>query len=189
VLIWLTQMAWIPFLAAGVINGVGHFWGYRSWSTPDASTNIVPWGIVIGGEELHNNHHAYPTSARFSNKWYELDVGWWYVRALSALGLATARYLPPTARLASPRAAAGVDTVEAIIRCRYEVLASYDRMPRPPHAVHTLQAMRAELAALWSRSMASREHLVAQLEDWCRRAEASGIASLAEFSQRLRRYA
>ena len=191
VLIWLTQIAWIPFLAAGVINGVGHYWGYRQWSTPDASTNIVPWGFLIGGEELHNNHHAYPTSARFSNKWYELDVGWWYVRLLSALGLATARYVPPTARFAPPKAAVGADTLEAIIRCRYEVLARYDKMLQQPksHALETIHAMRQELAALWGRSKASREHLVAQLQDWCRRAEASGIAPLVEFSQRLRCYA
>src|SRR5258708_24287338 len=191
VLVWLVQIAWIPFLAAGVINGVGHYWGYRQWSTPDASTNIVPWGFLIGGEELHNNHHAYPTSARFSNKWYELDVGWWDVRILAALGLAVARHVPPTARFAAPKALAGVDTLEAIIRCRYEVLARYDKMLQQPksHALETIHAMRHELAALWGRSKASREHLVAQLQDWCRRAEASGIAPLAEFSQRLRCYA
>ena len=74
-LIFLTQIVWIPFWAAGVINGIGHFWGYRNWSTGDASTNIVPWGILIGGEELHNNHHAFATSARLSNKWYEFDYG------------------------------------------------------------------------------------------------------------------
>lgn len=76
VLVWLTQIAWIPFWAAGVINGVGHFFGYRSYDVEDASTNIVPWGILIGGEELHNNHHAYASAAKFSNKWYELDLDW-----------------------------------------------------------------------------------------------------------------
>jgi stearoyl-CoA desaturase (delta-9 desaturase) len=74
--IWGVQMLWIPLHAAGVINGIGHWWGYRNYDSPDASTNIVPWGIWIGGEELHNNHHTYPTSAKFSTKWHEFDIGW-----------------------------------------------------------------------------------------------------------------
>jgi len=90
-LILVTQLVWIPFWAAGVINGIGHFWGYRNWSTEDASTNIFPWGILIGGEELHNNHHASVTSAKLSNKWYELDIGWLYIRLLETFGLARVR--------------------------------------------------------------------------------------------------
>ena len=86
--IWAVQMMWIPFFAAGVINGVGHYWGYRSFQAEDASRNIVPWGIIIGGEELHNNHHAYPSSARLSNKWWEFDIGWMYIRRHGSLGLA-----------------------------------------------------------------------------------------------------
>ena len=88
-LILLTQIAWIPFWAAGVINGIGHFFGYRSYDVPDASTNIVPWGILIGGEELHNNHHAFAASAKLSSKWYEFDIGWMYICILESLGLAT----------------------------------------------------------------------------------------------------
>ena len=84
-LIWAVQIIWIPFWAAGVINGLGHFWGYRNFASPDASTNISPWGILIGGEELHNNHHTYPTSARLSIRWYEVDIGWLYIRILAAL--------------------------------------------------------------------------------------------------------
>jgi stearoyl-CoA desaturase (Delta-9 desaturase) len=94
-LIWLTQIAWIPFWAAGVINGVGHFFGYRSYDVPDASTNIVPWGILIGGEELHNNHHAFASSAKLSSKWYEFDIGWMYICILESLGLATVKRLAP----------------------------------------------------------------------------------------------
>jgi stearoyl-CoA desaturase (delta-9 desaturase) len=86
-LIWLVQMAWIPFWAAGVINGVGHWWGYRNGETKDHSRNISPWGIVIGGEELHNNHHLDPASARLSQKWYEFDIGWMYIKIFSWLGL------------------------------------------------------------------------------------------------------
>ena len=88
IVIWLIQMAWIPFWAAGVINGIGHFWGYRNHNTLDTSKNIVPFGILIGGEELHNNHHQDPASAKLSNKWWELDIGWIYLKAFSFLGLA-----------------------------------------------------------------------------------------------------
>src|SRR5437868_12062453 len=104
VLIWLAQVAWIPFWAAGVINGIGHYLGYRSYDDAAASTNIVPWGILIGGEELHNNHHAFASSARLSSKWYEFDIGWLYIRVLSALGLATIKHVAPAPpRLVAPR--------------------------------------------------------------------------------------
>ncbi len=90
-LIWGVQMIWIPFWAAGFINGVGHWWGYRNGSTDDHSRNVSPWGILIGGEELHNNHHLDPASPKFSRKSWELDVGWIYIRILSVLGLAKVR--------------------------------------------------------------------------------------------------
>jgi stearoyl-CoA desaturase (delta-9 desaturase) len=88
IVMWLVQMAWIPFFAAGVVNGVGHWWGYRNTDTPDCSRNIFPWDILVGGEFLHNNHHANPASAKLSHKWWELDVGWIYIRLLEMLGLA-----------------------------------------------------------------------------------------------------
>ena len=124
-LVWAVQMAWIPFWAAGVINGVGHCWGYRNFACADASTNILPWGILIGGEELHNNHHAYATSAKLSNKWYEFDVGWFYICILVALGLARVKKLAPRARLGALRGAVDSRTLEAIVTYRYEVLARY----------------------------------------------------------------
>src|SRR5215831_309468 len=96
---WAVQMAWIPVLAAGVVNGIGHFWGYRNFATGDASTNIVPWGILIGGEELHNNHHAFGSSAKLSSKWYEFDIGWLYIRILQAFRLARVRKVAPKLRL------------------------------------------------------------------------------------------
>src|SRR5258705_4862822 len=104
VTIFAIQMLWIPFFAAGVINGVGHWWGYRNFQPEDASTNIVPWGILIGGEELHNNHHAYATSAKLSSKWYEFDIGWLYICILSSLGLSTVKKVAPKPRFAEPRA-------------------------------------------------------------------------------------
>jgi stearoyl-CoA desaturase (Delta-9 desaturase) len=121
--IWAVQMAWIPFWAAGVINGIGHFWGYRNWTTEDASTNIVPWGIIIGGEELHNNHHAYATSAKLSNKWYEFDIGWMYIRLLEAFGLAQVKKVAPTPRFTEAKAVDS-ETLQAVITHRYDVLAS-----------------------------------------------------------------
>jgi stearoyl-CoA desaturase (Delta-9 desaturase) len=235
-LIWLTQIAWIPFWAAGVINGIGHFFGYRSYGVADASRNIVPWGIFIGGEELHNNHHAYASSAKLSTKWYEFDVGWMYIRTLELLGLATVKKVAPKPRFAQPKAAADLDTLHAVITNRYDVLSRYaksvkrtyaDEIERLRHwspgdaevlrslrrallrgqavagaerarlsealknsrALATAIAMRDELAALWERSSASKEQLLKQLQDWCHRAEASGVAPLVDFSHRLRSYA
>jgi stearoyl-CoA desaturase (delta-9 desaturase) len=195
-LIYLAQIAWIPFWAAGVINGIGHFWGYRNWSTADASTNIVPWGILIGGEELHNNHHAFTTSAKFSSAWYELDLGWMYIRVLEALGLAKVRRVAPVPRFGAPAAIPDLQTLQAVITHRYDVQAKYAKTlkrinaeERDAHALDTAHAMGRELPTLWERSTASKEQLVQRLQDWCRRAEASGIRPLVEFSQKLRRYA
>src|SRR5688572_3552046 len=236
VLIWLMQIAWIPFWAAGVINGVGHFFGYRNYDVADASTNIVPWGILIGGEELHNNHHAFASSAKLSAKWYEFDLGWMYICILESLGLATVKRLAPKPRFAEPKPAADLDTLHAVIANRYDVLSRYAKSIRRTYAdelerlrkwsprdaevlrslkrallrgqaaagtegtrlaealknsraLATVLAMRNDLLALWERSNASKEQLLRQLQDWCRRAEASGIAPLVDFSQRLRSYA
>nr|MCU0898249.1 transposase [Burkholderiales bacterium] len=236
-LILITQIAWIPFWAAGVINGIGHFWGYRNWETEDASTNIFPIGILIGGEELHNNHHAFASSARLSSKWYEFDIGWMYIRIMEMLGLARVKKLAPTPRFREAKPMVDLETLQAVISNRYDVLAKYAkslkqtyadevaklRQVRPQDALalkrlrrrlvrdeRKLDApQRAELAAalskstplarayelrrelesLWVRSSASREQLVRQLQDWCQRAEASGIAPIVEFSRRLRSYA
>jgi stearoyl-CoA desaturase (delta-9 desaturase) len=124
--VWAVQMLWIPITAAGVINGIGHFWGYRNFNNEDASRNIVPWGILIGGEELHNNHHTYATSAKLSNKWYEFDIGWLYIQMMSAVGLATVKKVPPKPVLSEVRPA-DQDTLEAIIANRYEVMARYSK--------------------------------------------------------------
>jgi stearoyl-CoA desaturase (delta-9 desaturase) len=234
-LIWLVQIAWIPFWAAGVINGVGHYFGYRSYDVADASTNIVPWGILIGGEELHNNHHAFASSAKLSSKWYEFDIGWLYIRILESLGLATVKKVAPKPRFAEPKASADLDTLHAVIANRYDVLSSYAKSVKRTYAeelerlkhwspgdaevlrslrrallrgqalagaegvklaealkkasgLATVIAMRQELVALWERSSASKEQLLRQLQDWCHRAEASGVAALVDFSWRLRSY-
>ena len=124
-LIWGVQMLWIPFWAAGVINGIGHWWGYRNFVTEDASTNIVPWAVWIGGEELHNNHHAYPTSAKFSIRPYEFDLGWLYIRILSSLGLATVRKTAPKVKLEPSKIEVDYATVQAVIAHRFDVMANY----------------------------------------------------------------
>ena len=128
--VWAVQMLWIPITAAGIINGIGHYWGYRNFEAPDASTNIVPWGVIIGGEELHNNHHTYPTSAKLSVKRFEFDIGWGYIRMLQMLGLATVRKTPPKLALGTVRGEADSRTLEALIANRYEVMAQYAKQVR-----------------------------------------------------------
>ena len=141
--IWAVQMAWIPIWAAGVINGLGHYFGYRNFENEDASTNLIPWGFWIGGEELHNNHHTYPTAAKFSVKPYEFDIGWAYIRLMQAIGWARVKKVPPRLQLGDVKPVADEKTLEALIAHRYEVMASYARGVR--------QACKAEMAALRAR--------------------------------------
>jgi stearoyl-CoA desaturase (delta-9 desaturase) len=235
--IWAVQMTWIPFLAAGVINGIGHYWGYRNFQSADTSTNIVPWGILIGGEELHNNHHAYATSAKLSNKWYEFDIGWLYICILSAIGLAQVKKVAPRVKTTKARPQCDAALLQAVITHRYDVLARYSQtlkgtwqaelntlrsaaahgaeewqklkswlhqdtavIPegersrlsetvKSNRVLATVHSMREELIQIWARSSKSSEQLANQLEDWCRRAEESGIEALEQFSRRLRCYA
>ncbi|MES2399953.1 MAG: fatty acid desaturase [Pseudomonadota bacterium] len=148
--VWAVQMAWIPVTAAGIINGIGHYWGYRNFEAPDASTNISPWGIMIGGEELHNNHHTYPTSAKFSVKPYEFDIGWIYIRALERVGLASVKKVPPKLQLGSIQPVADEKTLEALIAHRYEVMAGFAReLRRAGRAeVELLKAKKADISVL-----------------------------------------
>jgi stearoyl-CoA desaturase (delta-9 desaturase) len=225
-------MMWIPITAAGIINGAAHYWGYRNFEAPDASTNISPWGILIGGEELHNNHHTYPTSAKLSVKPYEFDIGWLYIRLLQMAGLATVKKTPPKLHYADTQPVADEHTLEALIANRYEVMAGFARrlqatvkqeiaeLPKLPtdavlsaakrwmhrdevqvpvqfHAllkqardalphVDTMVRMREELRSLWLNTNASRAQLALDLQQWCLRAEQSGIKALQEFSVQLR---
>ena len=243
--VWAVQMLWIPVLAAGVINGVGHFSGYRNFDCADASRNILPWGILIGGEELHNNHHTYATSAKLSSRWYEFDIGWMYIRILAALRLATVKKVAPKPKFSHPRPHVDLDNLQAVIAHRYDVMAKYaksfkrayrEEVARLEDGVHAgvastdlarvervktarrwlhkdvaklspvhrvkvegalaespllakLHQMQAELTAIWGRSSVSSEQLLIQLQDWCKRAEESGVRALQEFSVRLRSYA
>ena len=235
--VWAVQMMWIPVTAAGIINGIGHYWGYRNFDCKDASTNILPWGIIIGGEELHNNHHTYGTSAKLSSKWYEFDIGWMYITILSFFGLAKVKKVAPAPRFDREKLVADLDTLQSIVANRYDVMAKYALSLRQvwgdeianiraksalekdvlksskkllqcepatleaaqqqqlleifkySDTLKTMHEMRTELAALWERSHSSSDQLLAQLRDWCARAEASGIRSLEQFSLRLRSYA
>ncbi|MEO8598764.1 MAG: acyl-CoA desaturase [bacterium] len=235
--VWAVQMMWIPITAAGIINGIGHYWGYRNYDCADASTNIVPWGILIGGEELHNNHHTFGTSAKLSSKWYEFDIGWMYIRMMEIVGLAKVKKIAPEPKFDLRKQIADLDTLQSVIANRYDVMAKYARslksawheelaqlkeknqlksgflrsskklLQREPgkleathkqqlselfahsKALKTMHEMRVELGAIWERSHASRDQLLQQLQDWCARAEASGIKALQDFSQRLRTYA
>jgi len=125
--VWAVQMIWIPFFAAGVINGVGHFWGYRNFQSPDAATNISPWGVLIGGEELHNNHHAFPSSAKLSARWWEFDIGWMYIRLFSLLGLAEVRRVARKPGMDTSKSVIDMDTVKAVVTHRMYILANYAR--------------------------------------------------------------
>jgi stearoyl-CoA desaturase (delta-9 desaturase) len=150
--VWAVQMAWIPVTAAGIINGIGHYWGYRNFEAPDASTNISPWGIVIGGEELHNNHHTYPTSAKFSVKPYEFDLGWFYISLMQKIGWAKVKKVPPKLQLGAIKPVADEKTLEALIANRYEVMAAYAReMKRACKAeIEQIKAKQGDLALLKS---------------------------------------
>ena len=161
--IWLVQMAWIPFWAAGVINGVGHYWGYRNFDTADASRNIVPWGILIGGEELHNNHHAYGTSARLSNKWWEFDIGWMYIRILEMLGLARVKRKAPKTKFGDLRAV-DMEMLTAIISNRFHILKLYTSRVVRPVVRAECRGMSAQVVSLLkgAQKIMAREHAAAK---------------------------
>ena len=180
-IVWAVQMAWIPFWAAGVINGVGHYWGYRNFQPKDESRNIVPVGLLIGGEELHNNHHAFPTSARLSNRWYEFDVGWLYIRMMESVGLAKVKRVAPTLLSADSRAACDLDTLQAILANRFEVATRYARSMRG--------ACQRELREFCKGSGVAVPRRRA-LSDWLHgmesRLSGEDLKSLGEFFQRNR---
>jgi len=159
--VWAVQMIWIPITAAGIINGIGHYWGYRNFEAPDASTNIVPWGVIIGGEELHNNHHTYPTSAKLSVKPFEFDIGWLYIRVLETLGLATVRKTPPKLELGAVRVQADSRTLEAVIANRYEVMANYAKQLRHACAgeLARLRSQGQSHSARWANLRVARRWL------------------------------
>ncbi len=225
------QIAAQPFCAAGIINGVGHALGYRSFETDSAATNIIPWGLFIAGEELHNNHHAFPRSARFSVQRWEIDVGWLCVRLLCALRLARVKCIAPRPLRLAARERMDAATVQALFTHRMHVLRDYARrvvrpvcrdltravgsraashlsklLVRHPRmlgeegrrrlqaaldqhdALRAVVDFRDRLQQLWNEAHSNPGHSAAQLKEWCREAETSGIRALCEFARRLRSY-
>ena len=152
---WAIQMAWIPFFAAGLVNGGGHYWGYRNFETQDGSTNLINIGIIIGGEELHNNHHAYPSSARFSVHWWELDIGWLYIRLLGALKLAQVKKVAPRPIqhiVENEKERLDIETVRAMVSSRLHIMADYAK-----HV--TIPVLKAEIGQAEGHYRTALKHI------------------------------
>ncbi len=228
--IWAVQMMSIP-LSAGVVNGVGHYWGYRNFECADKSTNVFPLGFLINGEELHNNHHTYASSAKFSVKWWEFDLGWLYIRCLCFLGLARVKKLPPKLVRDNTKSNVDLNTAKAVIRHRFQIMSDYykwvivptlqdenrhikntkerdlligakrllrqDTTKKTPHLQILLNRFeqlrlvynyRLSLQQIWLKKVSSQMELIESLDQWCKKAEESGLAELHQFSLRLRSY-
>lgn len=232
--IWALQMSWIPFWAAGVVNGIGHFWGYRNFECSDAARNISPLGIFIGGEELHNNHHTYPTSAKLSVKKWEFDIGWGYIKLLSFLGLAKVKRVAPKPHIMMGNAQIDAVGLTDIIYNRFQVMTEYSKEVILPifkqekekapakekwlwrkvkhvivreeslidesgrqyleqflqgnKSIQVVYNYRKQLQSIWGRTAANQKELLEAMQEWCLRAEASGIQSLQKFVVYLKGY-
>jgi stearoyl-CoA desaturase (delta-9 desaturase) len=228
--VWAIQMGWIPFFAAGIVNGVGHHSGYRNFEVQDASTNISPVGILIGGEELHNNHHAFPASAKLSAKWFEFDIGWMYIRILSMMGLAKVRFAQFAPKFSSqPRLQFDASSAQGLLQYKIHLFSEYARILKDcaktefekvraagygfsvkkdkflkqvvvensdqnaevaavvehSSSLALMLKMRGDLYSLW-KSNANLEVFRTSLQQWCERAEKSGVSELSFFATRLR---
>lgn len=180
--IWAIQMAWIPFFAAGVVNGLGHYWGYRNFESRDASTNIFPIGFFIGGEELHNNHHAYATSAKFSAKWWEFDIGWAMIRTLQFFGLATPKRVLPKPKMVANKNIIDTDTLKAFISYRLQLMARYTR-----EVVIPMLREEKKSASKTGMALLSRAKTVLVREEFIMKpAQRSRLAEVLENFQSLR---
>ena len=227
VAVWAIQMLWMPFWAAGVINGIGHWWGYRNFETTDTATNLTPWGVWIGGEELHNNHHAFPSPAKFALRKYEFDIGWTVIRGMQALGLAKVLRTAPELDVRPNIRVPDADTLKAVMTHRWQVATDYFQMVLKPHLkaeaadlpgrmkrafrsegkwlseenrakfsawiaerpnTARLMEFRQRLLAIYELKSAEAEAKMDALRAWCVEAEASGIRTLEEFSERLKGY-
>ena len=189
---WAVQMLWIPVLAAGVINGIGHYWGYRNFETPDASTNIVPWGILIGGEELHNNHHAFPSSARLSMRRWEFDIGWLYIRLLSWLGLARVKRVAPAPQFIEGKRNVDLDTLTALLVARMHVIRRFSLDVLKPVAHEVLCADRRRCRMSTRRAARMLARTWGQLDETGRRnleyllAQSRELRVVYQFREQLR---
>ena len=192
VAVWALQMCWIPFWAAGVVNGLGHWWGYRNFETDDRATNISPWGLIIAGEELHNNHHAFPSSARFALRRFEFDIGWVALRMMSALGLAKILRVAPKLDIRPNIQMPDTDTVRAVLAHRFQVMTDYFRMVVVPSLREDMAGAEAKWKALPGRlRRALKDHgrwlkpeQQQRLDSWIN--EHPRIATVFDYRQRLR---
>ena len=181
VAIWAIQMLWIPFFAAGVINGVGHAIGYRNFEIPDAATNIVPWGILIGGEELHNNHHTYPNSAKLSVKPWEFDAGWAWIKLFSFFGLAKPLSVGPVVERVEGKTTIDMDTVWGVLNDRFRVMSDYaENVVKPLAEAEMAKADRATRGAI-KRAKA----LLCREDKWVGDRERDDIRAITESSPAL----
>jgi len=153
VALWAIQMAWIPFWAAGVINGLGHWWGYRNFESADTSTNLTPWAFWVGGEELHNNHHAFPSSARFSMRRWEFDIGWAVIRGLQAVRLAKVLRVAPSMDVRPNIAVPDAETLKALLSHRFQAMTDYQRNVFVPALREEAAMAGAKLRKLLPRRM------------------------------------
>ena len=153
VALWAIQMAWIPFWAAGVINGLGHWWGYRNFESSDTSTNLTPWGVWVGGEELHNNHHAFPSSARFSMRRWEVDIGWIVIKGLEKVRLAKVLRVAPSLDIRPNMAVPDADTLKALLSHRFQAMTDYQRNVLKPALKEEAAQAGAKLRALLPRKL------------------------------------
>ena len=192
VALWAIQMAWIPFWAAGVVNGLGHWWGYRNFETTDTATNLTPWGVWIGGEELHNNHHAFPSSAKFALRKWEFDIGWAVIKGLESVGLAKVLRVAPSLDVRPNIHVPDTDTMKALLTHRFQAMTDYQRNVLTPALREEAQAAGARLRALLPRKL--RKGLVddgrwlqpdarAQLQQWVD--QRPRIRTLVEYRARL----
>ena len=163
--IWAVQMMWIPFWAAGVVNGLGHALGYRNFECRDAATNLVPWGIVIGGEELHNNHHTYPNSAKLSVKRWEFDMGWAWIRLFCLLRLAKVQRVAPIAHRVAGKASLDMDTAMAILNNRFQIMAQYRKLVIGPLVKQELARVDASVSHHFRRAKRLLSRETSLLED------------------------
>jgi len=153
VAVWAIQMLWIPFWAAGVVNGLGHWWGYRNFDTTDTATNLSPWGVWIGGEELHNNHHAFPSSAKFALRRWEVDIGWLVIRGLEKLKLAKVLRVAPSLDVRPNIHVPDADTLKALLAHRFQAMTDYRRNVLMPALREEARAAGAKLRSLLPRRM------------------------------------
>jgi stearoyl-CoA desaturase (delta-9 desaturase) len=183
VAVWAIQMLWIPFWAAGVVNGLGHWWGYRNFETDDTATNLTPWGVWIGGEELHNNHHAFPSSAKFALRKWEFDIGWAVIRGAEALGLAKVLRVAPALDVRPNIPVPDMDTMKALLAHRFQAMTDFKRRVLAPALQEEAAARGTRMRRLLPRKL---RHGLADDGRWLQPEARAQMQAWVEQSPRIR---